>query len=265
MIAQLAFRHRSALLALVGTGVAAQALSAAPFAASEAVLGVLLAAAGALLRLVSIRVLGKSARVHHAGGRTLHVVGPYAWVRNPLYVANALITGGLAALAAGLPGLALATSLVLAIYALAVSHEELALEEVFGEPYREYRRQVPRWLPRLRAAPADAPPPAPFGWGEVLRRERALVVGVPAALLAVVLVRRGQVPLVALWAELSRAVEVEPVVLLLGVGGVVGLGNVVRTERKLRRKAALRAALAAELLTREPIEVGQVAQGTTPA
>src|SRR5690606_9058312 len=122
---------------------------------------------------------------HHAGGRALHVVGPYARVRNPLYVANALITAGLALLAAGPHAAVSAVALVVMIYHAAVRHEEAALSAAFGDEYREYRRQVPRWLPRLRASALTRPPPSPVPWREVATRERALLLGLPAALVAV--------------------------------------------------------------------------------
>lgn len=245
MLRRLAFRHRSAFMGLVGTGIAAQALEAPPATAGEVATGVLVALLGAHLRLVSIRVLGKSARVHHAGGRALHVVGPYARVRNPLYVANALITGGLALLAAGPVAMATAFAVVALIYDLAVRHEEEALTEAFGDEYREYRRLVPRWFPRLGASRATDDPPAPVPWREVLVRERPLVVGVPVALVATYLVRAAHVPLVDFWDRLSWSVGVPPVPLLVLVGGLVCLANGLRTERKLRRKEAWRAAVAA--------------------
>lgn len=244
MLARLAFRHRSALLAMVGTGVAALALSTPALSAPEAITGVMTTLAGAHLRLVSIRVLGKSARVHHAGGRALRVVGPYARLRNPLYLANALITGGLALLSGGPVAAVLALALVASIYHVVVHHEEAALTAAFGDEYREYRRRVPRWLPCLRA-PATTEAPAPVPWPEVVLRERALVAGVPLALVAVLLVRLGEVPLVALWEALARRAGARPDVLLLVLGALVSLANAARTERKLRRKEAMRAAEAA--------------------
>lgn len=248
MVGRLAFRHRSALLGLVGTGIAAQALDAPSVTATEVAGGVLLALAGAHLRLVSIRVLGKSARVHHAGGRALHVVGPYARLRNPLYVANALITGGLALLAAGPVVMAVVLAVVALIYDVAVRHEEEALTAAFGDEYREYRRQVPRWLPRLRAATVTDDAPTPFPWGEVLLRERPLVVGIPFALVATYVVRAEHLPLVELWEGFARFLGAPPVALLLLVGGLVCLANALRTERKLRRKALQAASTAAPVV-----------------
>ena len=79
----------------------------------------------------------------------LVAVGPYRYLRNPM------ITG----VAAVLAGEALLTgSWVLAAWTLAfvainflyfVMIEEPGLERRFGDPYREYKARVPRWMPRL--------------------------------------------------------------------------------------------------------------------
>ena len=41
--------------------------------------------------------------------------------------------------------------------------EESGLEKRFGESYREYRRNVPRWLPRFRPWSGGEPSPNPGG------------------------------------------------------------------------------------------------------
>ena len=80
----------------------------------------------------------------------LVAVGPYRYTRNPM------ITGVLTTLV----GEALFTgSRAVAFWAatfFAMNHvyfqllEEPGLEERFGDSYAEYKRTVPRWLPRLR-------------------------------------------------------------------------------------------------------------------
>lgn len=71
--------------------------------------------------------------------------GPYAFSRNPMYVAWTALYAGVALLAnAAWPLLALPA--VLAATHATVRREERALEEDFGEEYRDYRRAVRRYL-----------------------------------------------------------------------------------------------------------------------
>ena len=80
--------------------------------------------------------------------RELVAVGPYRYVRNPMYVGALLVFAGF--------GLALRSPavLVLAATAAVLSHlfvvlvEEPDLERRFGESYTRYRASVNRWLPR---------------------------------------------------------------------------------------------------------------------
>ncbi len=91
---------------------------------------------------------GRGAYVEFDPPKEFVASGPYRWCRNP--VAGSLVLS--------LAGLALALSstgiLLLFAGAAALAHfqvvrlEEPLLEQRFGEPYREYLRSVPRWLPR---------------------------------------------------------------------------------------------------------------------
>lgn len=80
--------------------------------------------------------------------RAFVAVGPYRWVRNPMYV------GGLTALLGfGLwhrsAAMALFTGVVwAAAHLFVVGVEEPGLVRRFGGDYEAYRRRVNRWLPR---------------------------------------------------------------------------------------------------------------------
>jgi len=76
----------------------------------------------------------------------LLVRGPYRFTRNPMYVAAIAIWLGWTVFygsAAVLEGLA---AIWTAVKFAVVPFEEHRLEERWGEAYREYRRQVPRWI-----------------------------------------------------------------------------------------------------------------------
>jgi protein-S-isoprenylcysteine O-methyltransferase Ste14 len=79
--------------------------------------------------------------------------GPYACVRNPLYIGNLLILTG-AAVASELLWLVPAASAWAAlVYARAARAEERQLLARYGEPFIRYRRHVPGWLPRGQRLP----------------------------------------------------------------------------------------------------------------
>jgi hypothetical protein len=74
--------------------------------------------------------------------------GLYRRVRNPMITAVLAVLLGEAALF-GSPALLTWAALVLGInWMYFVLHEEPGLERRFGDEYRAYRRNVPRWIPR---------------------------------------------------------------------------------------------------------------------
>lgn len=83
----------------------------------------------------------------------LVAAGPYRFVRNPMISGVALLLIGQAVFWG---------SWILGFWAglfVAINHlyflfsEEPGLEKRFGQPYRVYKTQVPRWIPRLRLIP----------------------------------------------------------------------------------------------------------------
>ncbi len=87
----------------------------------------------------------------------LVVEGPYRHVRNPMISAVAALLLG-EAVFFGSPAIGAWAALFLAInFAYFVLAEEPGLERRFGDDYRAYRRNVPRWLPRRTPwSPGDA-------------------------------------------------------------------------------------------------------------
>jgi protein-S-isoprenylcysteine O-methyltransferase Ste14 len=80
----------------------------------------------------------------------LVVVGPYRYVRNPMYLAVLAIILG-QALLFGSAGTLLYAGIVLAAVALFVlAYEQPTLAEEYGAEYREYRQNVRGWIPRVR-------------------------------------------------------------------------------------------------------------------
>jgi protein-S-isoprenylcysteine O-methyltransferase Ste14 len=80
----------------------------------------------------------------------LVVTGLYRYVRNPMYVAVALLIFG-QGLFFGSPGLLEYGVVVsLGFFAFVVFYEEPALRRKFGEEYEQFCDVVPRWVPRMK-------------------------------------------------------------------------------------------------------------------
>jgi len=81
-------------------------------------------------------------------------IGPYLWVRNPMYLADTLIVTGEAVLLESSAILVYAGLLWLGLHLLVVVLEEPRLRRRFGSRYEEYRKHVPRWVPAATNASA---------------------------------------------------------------------------------------------------------------
>ena len=123
--------------------------------------GVALFAVGLLLFLASLRRFATEGRGTLAPWdppRALVLRGPYRFVRNPMISGVIFILSGEAFALLSLPhGVWAAAFLMLNLLYIPLM-EEPRLERRFGESYREYRRHVRRFLPRLRPWDPGAPP-----------------------------------------------------------------------------------------------------------
>lgn len=75
--------------------------------------------------------------------------GPYLLVRNPLYIGNTLMCLGAVVLSELLWLVPITLLNCVLVYALTVRHEEERLSLRYGEAYRRYMLEVPRWFPRF--------------------------------------------------------------------------------------------------------------------
>lgn len=116
-------------------------------------LGGVICAAGFILFILAVRMfilIGKGTIMPWDPTRKLIVSSLYAHMRNPMILAVISIQVGEAVLFAskGIAWLAAAFFVINTIYF--ITSEEPGLEKRFGEEYIEYKRNVPRWLPRLK-------------------------------------------------------------------------------------------------------------------
>jgi len=153
--------------------------------------GLGLVALGEGLRLWGVRHIGVISRTRTDRLGPLVASGPFAFVRNPLYIGNMILWAGLA-LSAGLPWLAPIFVLVLAVeYDAIVRWEERLLVERLGDPYRKYAVRVPRWIPSPFSRRGDGagkdsglsanlavPATGVFSWYETLFSERGTLIAI---------------------------------------------------------------------------------------
>jgi protein-S-isoprenylcysteine O-methyltransferase Ste14 len=79
----------------------------------------------------------------------LVVTGFYRYVRNPMYVGVLAIIVGQALILENGAVFAYAALIALGFAAFVMGYEEPALRRQFGDEYRAFCRNVPRWWPRL--------------------------------------------------------------------------------------------------------------------
>ncbi len=110
--------------------------------------GIVLCAVGASLRYWASGFLRKDSRPA--------VGGPYAWVRNPLYLGTYLMALGATLAIENWLLLALVTVVFAVTYHFVILDEEVKLREIFGAPYQTYCALVPRFFPRPWPATSES-------------------------------------------------------------------------------------------------------------
>jgi protein-S-isoprenylcysteine O-methyltransferase Ste14 len=97
----------------------------------------------------AVRGLGTPAPI--APTKFLVTTALHRYVRNPMYLGVALAILGEATLFRSFHVAIYAGIMLLIAHVFVVLYEEPTLAKQFGASYEEYRRRVPRWIPKLRA------------------------------------------------------------------------------------------------------------------
>lgn len=116
------------------------------------IIGFIVGLLGELIRYWGVSWAGSETRTTGGvGGTFLIISGPFAFVRNPLYVGNILIYLGLGIMSFALfPYLQIiAIIFFLFQYYFIVKEEEKYLVEKFKEQYKDYCKNVPAFFPRI--------------------------------------------------------------------------------------------------------------------
>jgi protein-S-isoprenylcysteine O-methyltransferase Ste14 len=153
------------------------------------VAGFLVVALGEGLRFWGVSIAGSETRTTGSvGGTYLITNGPFAYVRNPLYLGNMLLYTGVGIMSMALfPWIVIGALVWFYIqYSLIVRQEERYLTGRFGEAYADYRKHVRRFLPTLVRYRSPAPPPKTVNAKEGLASERRTLQAITLVTLVVV-------------------------------------------------------------------------------
>lgn len=154
--------------------------------AASATLGTLMIIFGEMIRVYSVAFIGSISRTRSSNtGNNLIKEGPFAYVRNPLYVGNFFIAAGVAVFGGQL-WLVFVTIAAFAFqYYCIVKYEESLLLQKFGDDFQQYMDSVPAWIPRK--LPNIDQVQWPTSFSPALRSERRTLTAI-VAIVAILLV-----------------------------------------------------------------------------
>jgi protein-S-isoprenylcysteine O-methyltransferase Ste14 len=166
-IRALLFSHRLE----IGLGLTAVA---APFVRSSVAtkpseVGLKAGGLGLVMTGLGVRVwaagfAGRHTRSSNIEGEKLATAGPYAYVRNPIYLGSIILGFGMVLLIGDRRLLIPCGLTFLALYSGLIPAEEEFLSQKFQDEYETYCRHVPRLLPRLKAWSGAGAMKPPFDW-----------------------------------------------------------------------------------------------------
>ena len=183
------FRHRTVIPLPLAIAVLVLPAGVAPRSNWLIGIGIGLTALGEALRLWAVHHIGAVSRTRSDRLGPLIASGPFAMVRNPLYLGNIALWTGFA-IAARLVWLAPLVVLLLGVeYHAIVRWEEQLLAARLGDDYRAYMARVPRWIPALQADPTSVSSVSSvvessvverFSWRDTLFSERGTLLAIAA-------------------------------------------------------------------------------------
>jgi protein-S-isoprenylcysteine O-methyltransferase Ste14 len=114
---------------------------------------------------------GTSGQNNRLEAVVLNTRGPYAFVRNPLYVGNLLLVLGLLCIAHDAWVYAVGLGFFFGEYFFIIRAEEDFLRSRFAHAFEDYCVKVPRWIPRVSAAFSGSLREGSFDWARALKKE----------------------------------------------------------------------------------------------
>jgi len=144
---------------------------------------------GEIIRFWGVSIVGAETRTTGTvGGTYLSTNGPFAYVRNPLYVGNMLVYAGVGVMSMALfPWMLIAALCWFYVqYYLIVTREEEYLAGTFGDEYALYRKSVRRFIPRWTPYRSLHPAPKTVNPQEGLASERRTLQAIVLVTLVIV-------------------------------------------------------------------------------
>ncbi len=131
---------------------------------------------GEFLRIWGVAHVGGETRSREIAAESLVTNGPYAHLRNPLYLANMLLYTGTTIVAnIWMPWMLLFVWIYFGLqYYLIVRVEEATLQDLFGDLYLDYRKEVPCIIPRIM--PFKSGSAAPTDYSAALLSEKSTLI-----------------------------------------------------------------------------------------
>ena len=132
---------------------------------------------GEFLRLWAVGYAGGATRSRTLGAASdLVTTGPYAHVRNPLYLGNLLLSLGVCVIANVYWMIAVLLVGYFVQYLPIIASEEAYLREFCGTTYQSYYTVVPRFIPRLRSY--ATPSIHSFSFSRALKAEKRTLTAI---------------------------------------------------------------------------------------
>ena len=151
---------------------------------SSVILGSLLIVLGEWLRIWAVGYAGGSTRTRTLGAaRDLVTTGPYAHVRNPLYLGNLILSLGVCVAANVYWMIAVLVIGFLIQYTPIIRSEETYLLEMCGDRYRTYCAAVPCFVPHPR--PYVEPSDHDFSLRRALKSEKRTLTAIACVLILI--------------------------------------------------------------------------------
>lgn len=143
----------------------------------SATVGTLLIMLGLIARVYTVAFMADDS-ADGPGADQLITSGPFAIVRNPLYISNLIITLGVVFYS----GVVILGTLVLAFfifqYHCITKYEESSLLAKFGDEYQRYMDRVPAWVPLKVPIADDFPVPPSISAAVVAEKRSIAAIGV---------------------------------------------------------------------------------------